>query len=73
MTLDFMDAVFGKETSIKYNRSAECHTTMSRVGAKPGKSAHTTCSLVTARVRPSATANDDGDDAVPRSLPNLWR
>lgn len=40
MTLDFMDAVFGKETSIKYNRSAECHTCHGS-GAKPGKSAHT--------------------------------
>lgn len=40
MTLDFMDAIFGKETTIKYNRSAECDTCHGS-GVKPGKSAHT--------------------------------
>ena len=37
MTLDFMDAVFGKTTTIKYNRDAECKTCHG-TGAKPGKS-----------------------------------
>jgi molecular chaperone DnaJ len=37
MTLDFMDAVFGKTTTIKYDRDAECKTCHG-TGAKPGKS-----------------------------------
>lgn len=39
MTLDFMDAVFGKDQEIKYNREAECQTCHGS-GAKPGKSPH---------------------------------
>ncbi|MEE6634737.1 molecular chaperone DnaJ [Limosilactobacillus pontis] len=41
MTLKFMDAVFGKTTTIKYDRDEECKTCHG-TGAKPGKSA-TTC------------------------------
>ena len=40
MTLDFMDAVFGKETTIKYDREAECNVCHGS-GAKPGKSPST--------------------------------
>lgn len=40
MTLDFMDAVFGKESQIKYNRETNCDVCHGS-GAKPGKSAHT--------------------------------
>ena len=42
MTLKFMDAVFGKTTTIKYDRDAECKTCHG-TGAKPGKSP-VTCS-----------------------------
>ncbi len=41
MTLKFMDAVFGKTTTIKYDRDEQCKTCHG-TGAKPGKSA-TTC------------------------------
>ncbi|MCH3922618.1 molecular chaperone DnaJ [Limosilactobacillus sp.] len=40
MTLDFMDAVFGKTTTIKYDRDEQCKTCHG-TGAKPGKSAST--------------------------------
>lgn len=40
MTLDFMDAVFGKTTTIKYERDAEC-SKCNGTGAKPGKSPQT--------------------------------
>lgn len=40
MALDFMDAVFGKESQIKYNRETNCDVCHGS-GAKPGKSAHT--------------------------------
>ena len=40
MTLDFMDAIFGKETTIKYDREAECDVCHGS-GAKPGKSPST--------------------------------
>lgn len=40
MTLNFMDAVFGKTTTIKYDRDEECKTCHG-TGAKPGKSAST--------------------------------
>lgn len=39
MTLDFMDAIFGKKTTIKYTRESECKVCHG-TGAKPGKSAH---------------------------------
>ena len=42
MTLKFMDAIFGKTTTIKYDRDAECKTCHG-TGAKPGK-APVTCS-----------------------------
>lgn len=42
MTLQFMDAIFGKTTTIKYDRDAECKTCHG-TGAKPGK-APVTCS-----------------------------
>ena len=42
MTLDFMDAVFGKTTTIKYERDAQCDVCKGS-GAKPGKSP-ATCS-----------------------------
>lgn len=41
MTLKFMDAIFGKTTTIKYDRDEQCKTCHG-TGAKPGKSA-TTC------------------------------
>lgn len=37
MTMDFDDAIFGKETTIKYNRFEHCHT-CDGSGAKPGTS-----------------------------------
>ena len=40
MTLDFMDAVFGKTTTIKYERDAQCDVCKGS-GAKPGKSPET--------------------------------
>ncbi|MBB1062259.1 molecular chaperone DnaJ [Limosilactobacillus fastidiosus] len=40
MTLDFMDAVFGKTTTIKYERDAQCNVCHG-TGAKPGKSPET--------------------------------
>ena len=40
MTLDFMDAVFGKTTTIKYERDAQCDVCHG-TGAKPGKSPET--------------------------------
>ena len=40
MTLKFMDAIFGKTTTIKYDRDAQCKTCHG-TGAKPGKSAST--------------------------------
>lgn len=40
MTIDFMDAIFGKETQIKYNRDTACDVCHGD-GTKPGKSAHT--------------------------------
>ena len=40
MTLKFMDAIFGKTTTIKYDRDAQCPTCHG-TGAKPGKSAST--------------------------------
>lgn len=40
MTLKFMDAIFGKTTTIKYDRDAQCKTCHG-TGAKPGKSAQT--------------------------------
>ncbi|MDO4903835.1 MAG: molecular chaperone DnaJ, partial [Limosilactobacillus sp.] len=42
MTLEFMDAIFGKTTTIKYDRDAQCKTCHGS-GAKAGKSA-ATCS-----------------------------
>lgn len=42
MTLKFMDAIFGKTTTIKYDRDAQCQTCHG-TGAKPGKSP-VTCS-----------------------------
>lgn len=42
VTLTFEEAIFGKETTLKYNRNEECHT-CSGSGAKPGTSP-TTCS-----------------------------
>ncbi|MDM8303652.1 molecular chaperone DnaJ [Limosilactobacillus vaginalis] len=40
MTLDFMDAIFGKTTTIKYERDAQCDVCKGS-GAKPGKSPET--------------------------------
>lgn len=40
MTLDFMDAVFGKTTTIKYERDAQCDVCKGS-GAKPAKSPET--------------------------------
>ena len=40
MTLDFMDAVFGKTTTIKYERDAQCDVCKGS-GAKPGRSPET--------------------------------
>lgn len=40
MTLDFMDAIFGKTTTIKYERDAQCDICKGS-GAKPGKSPET--------------------------------
>lgn len=40
MTLDFMDAVFGKTTTIKYERDAQCDVCKG-TGAKPGTSPQT--------------------------------
>ena len=40
ITLDFMDAVFGKTTTIKYERDAQCDVCKGS-GAKPGKSPET--------------------------------
>lgn len=40
MTLNFMDAVFGKTTTIKYDRDEQCPTCHG-TGAKPGKSPST--------------------------------
>ncbi|MBG9978334.1 molecular chaperone DnaJ [Ruoffia tabacinasalis] len=42
VTLTFEEAIFGKETTIKYNRNEECHTCHGS-GAKPGTSP-VTCS-----------------------------
>ena len=40
MTFDFMDAIFGKTTTIKYERDAQCDVCKGS-GAKPGKSPET--------------------------------